>query len=278
MKKHFEYISEKQIFRLLLSGSDKLLIETRNTNTKEVSFNCFELISGKQILCDLQLEEKTWLGVEAIYKDIIFFHKFPKPNMPGHKEIIAFDIAEKKITWQNKEYAFAFVYEGKVYCYTQGFEERFFYALDYLTGEVKEDIGSNYALINSLRTQAENAKDWSPYAFPKSNVAYADESSQKIITQFTAAFSLVGQIEWIVKNNILLFTFHTKEKNEKFTNRFAAISTINGEASLFETLNENVMALLTDSFFVYKEYLFLLKGKNEVLIYWLTQEQHLGLD
>lgn len=267
MNKHFEYMSDKQIFRLLISDSDKLLIETRDTNTKEVSFSCFELENAKQVFGDLQLEEKTWLGVEAIYKDIIFFHKFPKPDMPGHKEIIAFDIAQQKIIWQNNEYAFAFVHEDKVYAYTQGFEERFFFRLDFLTGEVRDDLGSNYTLVNSLRTQTENAKDWSLYVYPELNLTTADENIKQTITQFTDGFSLVGEIEWAEIKDLLLFTFHTKEKDEKSTNRFAAISKTNNETIMFETLNEKVSALLTDSFFIYKEYLFLLKGKNEVQVY-----------
>jgi len=267
MKKYFQYKSGKQIFRLLITDSDKLLIETRDTNTKEVFFNCFELESGKQIFTEIQLEEKTWLGVEAVYKDIIYFHKFPKPNMPGHKEIIAFDIAGQKIIWQNNVYAFSFVYEDKVYAYTQGFEERFFYSLDYITGEVLKDFGSNYELINSLKAQQENSKDWSRYIYPELNISGADDKNKQIISQFTDGFSLVGEIEWLEINDLLFFTFHTKEKDEKFTNRFAAVSKTYGETILFETLNEKITALLTDSFFVYKKYLFLLKGKDEVTIY-----------
>lgn len=269
MNKHFEYKSEKQIFRLLISDSEKLLIETRDTETKEVFFNCFELENGKRIFNDLQLEEKTWLGIEAIYKEIIFFHKFPKPDMPGHKEIIAFDLEQQKIIWQNNELAFSFVYDGKVYCYSQGFEERFFSALDYKTGELVNDLGNNFTSVNSLRTESENSKDWSCYVYPELKKSYASESNQQVITQFTEGFSLVGEIEWAELDDILLFTFHTKEKDEKFTNRFAAISKTTCDTILFEALNEKITALLTDSFFVYKNFLFLLKGKNEVRIYGL---------
>ncbi|MEW6653999.1 MAG: DUF4905 domain-containing protein [Bacteroidota bacterium] len=267
MTKHFDYKSDKLIFRLLITDSDKLLIESRDANTKEVYFNCFCLETRRQILNNLQLAEKIWLGVEAVYKDIIFFHKFPKPDMPGHKGIIAFDIAQQKIIWQNNEYAFSFVYQDKVYCCTQGFEERFYYSLDYLTGEANNNLGSNFAQANSIRTEAENQKDWSQYLYPEPNISHADKSIQQTITQFTDRLSLAGELEWAKIKDLLLFTFHTREKNNKFTNRFAALSITSGKTILYETINENVTALLTDSFFVYKEFLFLLKGKNEVVIY-----------
>jgi len=273
MKKHFEFKSDKQIFRLLITDSDKLVIETRDTNTKEVSFHCYELSDGKSIFSDLQLEEKIWLGIEAIYKDVIYFHKFPKPDMPGHREIIAFDIASQKVIWQNDSYAFSFVHKDKVYCFTQGFEERFFYSLDYLTGEVKEDLGNDYLLVNSIRSEAEGEKDWSSYIYPELNLISADAVTYQTIKQFTEGFSLAGEIEWASFKDLSLFSFHTKEKDEKLTNRFAAISKTFGETVLFETINENVTALLTDSFFVYKNYVFVLKGKNEVHVYRLDQEQ-----
>ena len=272
MKKHFEFKSDKQVFRILITETNKLVIETRDTSTKEVSFHCYDLQTGSCVFSNQQLEEKTWLGIEAIYKDVIYFHKFPKPDMPGHKEIIAFDIALQKILWHNSENAFLFVYLDKVYSFTQGFEGRYFLTLDYLSGETKENLGSNYSLVNSLRAESDNARDWSGYIYPELNISTANEATKQIIANFTQNFSLTGEIEWANTKELLLFSFHTKEKDEKLTNRFVAINKTSVKTILRETLNENVTALLTDSFFVYKDYLILLKGKTEVLIYGLKED------
>lgn len=269
MKKHFGFKSDKQIFRILITETDKLVIETRDTTTKEVSFHCYDLQTGGSVFSNHQLEEKTWLGIEAIYKDVIYFHKFPKPDMPGHKEIIAFDIAEQKVLWHNSENAFLFVHQDKVYGFTQGFEDRYFVTLDYLSGETKENLGSNYTLINSLRAQADSEKDWSAYVYPELNISTADEAIKQTILNYTRNFSLTGEVEWASANELLMFSFHTKEKDEKLTNRFVALNKASAKVILSETLNENVTALLTDSFFVYKNYVFLLKEKNEVEIYGL---------
>lgn len=272
MKKHFEFTSDKQIFRILVTETDKLVIETRDTTTKEVSFHCYDLQTGGCVFSNHQLEEKTWLGIEAIYKDIIYFHKFPKPDMPGHKEIIAFDIASQKVLWHNNENAFLFVYQDKVYSFTQGFEDRYFLTLDYLSGETIENLGSNYSLVNSLRAESDNAKDWSVYVYPELNISTADENTKQAILDYTQSFTVKGEIEWASVKDLLLFSFHTKEKNEKLTNRFVALNKVSAKTVLSETLNENVTALLTDSFFAYKNYVFLLKEKNEVGIYMIDQD------
>ena len=76
LKEHLTYKTGKQIWRILISGSEKVLIEKRDMESKEVYFDCLDLVSGEYVFTDLQFEEKFWLGIEKIYKDVIFFHKY----------------------------------------------------------------------------------------------------------------------------------------------------------------------------------------------------------
>ena len=56
---------------------------------------------GKKLLAGFQLDEKFWVGIEKIIDDVIIFHKYARPDMPGHNGIIVVGINEKKILWQN---------------------------------------------------------------------------------------------------------------------------------------------------------------------------------
>jgi hypothetical protein len=50
-------------------------------------------------------------------------------------------------------------------------------------------------------------------------------------------------------------------------NKFSVVD-LDSEEELFnETLSPNTSAFMTDCFFIYKNFLFLLKGKDEVIIY-----------
>ncbi|HUX92187.1 MAG TPA: DUF4905 domain-containing protein, partial [Ignavibacteriaceae bacterium] len=91
IKKEYEYSNRRQIWRLIPTDSGKIIIEDRNVETKEAFFNCLDIYTGKKKFSNLQLDEKYWIGIETIYKDIIFFHKYLKPDMPGHIGIIAYD-------------------------------------------------------------------------------------------------------------------------------------------------------------------------------------------
>jgi hypothetical protein len=267
MNKHFTYISEKQLWRILISDSEKLILETRDTETKEVFFHCYKLQDGNLVFRDFQLEEKHWLGIEALYKDLIYFHKFPKRDLPGHKEIITFEIATQKILWKNEDYTFQFVYKDKVYCFTQGFEERKYFVLDFLTGELLNELGNNYSLINQLRAEADSALDWSVYIYPERLSDCDDDTIRNLIDSKKGKLQLTGEIEYNIYKNLLLYNFHEEAAKENFTNKFRIIDRNSSEIILEEVLNENVNSLFADSFFVYKNFLFLLKDKTGIDVY-----------
>jgi hypothetical protein len=263
----YSYKSSGQIWRILISDLEKLVLETRDRSTKEVSLQCFNLFTGENIFSDLQLEEKHWIGIETIYKDIILFHKFPKPDMPGHKEIIAFNIDTQKILWTNNDLSFLFAYADKVYGYKQGFEERYFTALNCFIGEIEEDLGTDYLKVNLLRNEADNEKDWSVYTFPKIFVPNEDYSISNVIKSQTENLIVSGNIEYILYYDLLLFNYHIKESDTNTFNKFTAIDLKSNKIILDKIINTNVRAFFTDSFFVYKNLLILLREKNEVIIY-----------
>ncbi len=271
--KLYSYKSPGQIWRILISDYDKLILEIRDTNTKEVFYNGFNLETGEKYFSDLQLEEKFWLGIEAVYKGIIFFHKFPKPDLPQHKQIIAYDIASEKILWTNIDLSFLFIHNDLVYGFQQGFEERFFYALDSLNGEIVKEFGSDFRTINTLRNQAELEKDWSAYIYPK--VFSDDEKDARIgeaIKAQTKSLVIEGEVEYNLYQDLALFNFHSKTAEGSYVNKFSAVDLKCGKNILSEVLNANASVLFTDSFFLYKNFLFLLREKNEVIVYQLEQD------
>lgn len=267
MEKLFNYNSDKQLWRILISESDKLILENRNKETKEVYFQCFDLQNANSIFTDFQLEEKNWIGIETIYKDIIYFHRYPQRDLPGHKEIIAFDIASQKVLWHNKELTFHFAHNNLIYSFVQGFEDRFFYSLDFLNGEIKEELGSNYSLINQLKNEAESKKNWDNYIYPDiKNIG--DFIYDSTVADYLIQFPIVGEIEEASYNDLKFISFHTKEDDQTLTNHFAVFE--NNKLIKEEILNTKANNFLTDSFFIYKNFLFVLKGKNEIDIYLLN--------
>ena len=268
IKKLYTYTDGKQLWRLLINENDNLIIETRDVENREVFFNCIDINTGEAIFEQFQHEEKYWVGIEALTADKIIFHRFAKPDMPGHKDIIVFDIESQKVLWQTDEYSFLFVYKDKIYCFRQKFEGRDFYVLDINTGDLIEEPENDYMKINMLKNEAENAVDYSVYKFPE--VYNADmiknQSLKNIVHKYTLGSDIEGNIEYVAYGDLLMFNFHSRTEGNGIINKFICADIESGVEVFSEILNLKLNAFVPDSFFVYKNLLILLKEKDSVIV------------
>lgn len=264
IKKHFSIKPGRQIFRVLITPLGKLIIDSRDLNTKEAFFSCIEPDTKKGIFKDFQLEEKYWIGIEAMIGDIIYLHKFAKPDMPGHKEIIAIDILSQKTLWTELKYSFLFAYENMIYCYLQKFEEREFVALDYLTGEIKENFGSDYSKINERYEKSEKEKYSNEFKFP--DIFTGIGIPETFYVNITHEEEIEGDIEYLLYDDLILLNYHKKNDNGFLQNKFIAYSREKNKIIYEEILNANAKANVPGSFFIHRDYLYLLKEKMELIV------------
>jgi hypothetical protein len=269
LKKLYKYDNGKQIWRILPTLNKKVVIEERNPDTKEVFFSCINIESGKKIFSDLQLEEKNWLGIEAINKDIIYFHSYGNPDMPAHKSIVAYDILSGSVLWKNDNYVFSFVYDDKVYCYQQRFESRVFYALDYLTGEILEELGSDYVKLNQLKEKSDQEFFKHNYQFPEYFMDYSsgNDLHEIYLKDFLSNNIVKGEISYLRYEDMLLFNYHQIDKNATFSNEFIAYDLVKNKTLLVDTLDKNLVNLIPESFFVKDDLLFLIIDKKRLDVY-----------
>jgi hypothetical protein len=273
LKKLYKHYNKKQIWRILPTSNKKIVLEERDATTKEVFFSCLDIESGKKIFNEFQLTEKNWCGIESIYKDMIIFHTYSKPDMPTHKSIIAFDINTQNILWQNDNYVFALVYDDKVYCYQQRFENRIFFALDSLTGNVVEELGNNVSILNQLKEKLDEEFWKQNYLFPEyfNRNENGEELYQKYLKQVLSEKVVKGEVSYLKVENVLLFNYHEVYKNNTFTNVFSVVDLTKNKILLEETLDKNLVNLMPESFFVKDNFLFLIVDKTKLFVYQIKE-------
>jgi uncharacterized protein DUF4905 len=266
LKKTFSFSDKNQIWRLLISNTDKLIIETRDTDKKEVFFHCIDLINGKKVFKNFQLEDKFWVGIEAIHKDRIIFHKFAKPNMPEHKGIIVFDIVSQKIIWENNDLAFLSVVEDKVYAFKRKFEGRDIYSFNYNTGEIIDDLGNDINKVTELLSIAQNNEDFSNYIYPEQISGLETPEVKAVIDDEVKGKDIIENIEMIKYDNFMFFNYYLKNENNLLDNVFVVYNIDKKKKVSSEVINKNLNSFTPDSFFCYKNNLLLLKNKNEIVL------------
>jgi hypothetical protein len=269
LKKKYRFDNKRQIWRIIPTNSGKLIIEEREPEQKQVYFHCIELTSGKKILQDFQLDDKFWVGIESVKDDYIYFHKFAKPDMPKHKGIFAFDIKTKKIFWENSNLTFQFMFRDKMYAYVEEFGGKKFFALNLQDGTVEDELGDNPLLINELRDQSIADNIPAGYLFPEvfSSDSLIENNTFDLISSLKTDFMISGQIEYLLKNGLLMMSFHTVNEKGKLNNIFKAVDLSGRKYILEEVLNKDTSLFFTDSFFVKDDFLFLLFGKTRLEVY-----------
>lgn len=273
VEKAYSYTNNLQIWRLLITQTDKLIIETRNKESKEVFFSCLNIFTGEPVFEDIQFDEKSWIGIENTYKDIIYFHKYAKPDMPEHRQIIAFDINKQKVIWQKEEYSYYFVDNDKVYSIIDTFNGRQLYALNYLTGELEEKLGDDMQLIKKLRDTAAGKIDFSNYKFSE-KIYNTDEyyiNIKKSIEQYLKNIKTVGQIEFLQYDNFFFYSYHVKTQDNLMKNKFVILDKSNNREIFSSIINDKIRLYATDSFFTYKTLLLLLKNKKQLDVHNLIE-------
>lgn len=268
IKKEYSYSRDRQIWRLLPTETNKLIIEDRDIETKEVFFNCLEISSGKKIFYDFQLEEKYWIGIEAIYDDIIFFHKFASYDMPDHSGIIALDINSKKILWHTEEFNFLSVRDKKIFCYKNKFEGREYFILDFRTGSLISELGDNSEDVRRIMENLPDVNTYESYLFPEPYNNFNSNNSllKQFLTELKNNHSIKGNLDFIELNELLLLNYHEVRSDGNFRNLFKVIEYLSKNVIFEMTLNENTKTLIPDSFFVKDNFLFLLIEKKELIV------------
>ena len=259
LKKLYKHDRGRQIFRILPTDSNKLILEERDREKKEAFFSCFDINTGKKLFQDFQLDEKYWIGIQMIYKDIILFHRFERPDLPKHKGIIAFDINTKKVIWENQN-SFLFVSDDKAIFFTEQFGIRKYFSIDCLSGKIEEDLTE----IEKLTSVIEN---YDNYQFSKKITQ--SEFELMIDSKFKKKicnYLIKEDINFVKKDGIIFFSFHIIHKKSKFDNLFFAIDQY-GKIILEETLNKGTDKIEPESFFIKDNFLFLLFGSSGFGVY-----------
>lgn len=269
LKKLYTHNNEKQIWRILPTSNRKVVIEERDVNTKEVFFSAIEIDTGKKIFNEYQFDDKNWMGIEAINNDLIFFHSYGNPEMPTHKNIIAFDLLTQSILWQNDKYVFSFLYDDKIYCYQQRFESRKFYTLNCFTGEVIEELNDDVSALNALKEKSLEDFEKQNYLFPEyfNRNEIPLQNYQKYLVQILENNVIKGDISYLIFNNLLIFNYHQVNDEGTLDNIIVAVDLDQNRILLKDILDKNLVNLMPESFFIKDNFLFLIVDKTKLLVY-----------
>ncbi len=268
LKKLFSYSNGRQIWRIIISELDSIVIEERDIINKQVFFSCIDKKNGKKIWYDKKfMQTDFWIGIETTHREILFLHLFEKPDMPKHKQIIAVGLEDALVKWTNTELTYDSISNGRLIGYIQNFEDRDYFLLDYKTGEILDSIGKDLLKIKEIRSELDNDISES-FLFPSyltegEKFSHVNQNVLRVIgnTKYS------GQIEYIEFENLFLFNYYEKNNETSLTNRLCVFDLLSQKVLMREILNSSSPAPVPDSFFIHGDILYFIKDKKELVAY-----------
>lgn len=228
------------IWKIKLDDSKQTLVwEIRNSD-KKLSFGAYNFAKSSNLLQAFSFADDWHIGLDFVYDGMIYFHGYESEFSPVHKGVIAFDLYQKEIIWQNfsvsvQEYTKTglVVFDPKIF-------PRNFQLLNLKTGELISSINLD-AILPENRI---NNRIFLPKTLATESIWDTTQTlvykDYKMISFYQTEENLVNQYLEIYKNNTLLFK---------------------------DLINQDIQKLSFDTFFLWLDQLIYIKNKSEILTY-----------
>lgn len=191
---------------------------------------------------DKVFEEKWLIGISGIYKNTAYFYQFENEFSPARKGIIAFDLRNQNILWENYNYVLENISYKGILAFNSRIQPRRFELLDPETGlllkNVKQEEISEYpTIINKIQIPDSHFSEEITQCYQELKINNLD-----IRSGYKKQENTVNHILEIYRERNLIFT---------------------------DYLAKDIQKVSPDTFFVWFNRLVYIKDKSEIVVYLL---------
>lgn len=205
----WRFTPEGVIWRILLASAGRVVGESRNLETKRVSFFCVDTTTGKPLWKGVSFGEQWWMGIEAVCGETMFLHKYATPSLPEHKSIIAVDAQSGRVLWANEDLKFEFIADDSLIASRSTVLGARYCQIDVHDGSLRRELAEAEAL--ALR-QVPSSNEVEDVGTPRPLFDLAEDVSEQAaaIRSHCDAGKLVGPVEFLEHNSMLIFDYYER--------------------------------------------------------------------
>ncbi|MDH3252029.1 MAG: DUF4905 domain-containing protein [Ignavibacteria bacterium] len=253
------------LWRVFPSHPDVLVGEERDIDRKQAGFFCLARETGHVLWEKRSFDEQWWIGIESVGRDVVFLHCFAKPDMPGHKGIIALDLRSGEELWRNDDLTLDKVFATTILASRVTMTGSEQMALHARSGERSEG------------TEADNGEGASPIAevemnFPEEADPLRDEHPElsAMREHLPPRELLAGPLEFVNLQSLLVMGFHERlvpaqSTLPRFRHTVLVGDKVSGRILFRDTIASDSTGIVPDSFFVQDGMLFFVKERTALI-------------
>lgn len=242
LKHLFSHSVKGIIWKIILDDEQQIMVIESRTKEKEVYFYAYDSRNNRLLISDKIFEEKWHLGLLNVYNGILYLHGFENEHSPTQKQIIAFDLAHRKILWEN---------------YTHTSE-----------GIYREGIVAFNSRMLPKRLELLNKESG---LFLKSVSPEELKTLNPIINEILLPEDHFEIDLWSSSQTLNYRDLQLKSSYQQKDNKIDHTITIhqNGNLIFTDYLNQDIQKLMQDTFFVWTGKLVYIRNKTEIVSYLL---------
>lgn len=261
MQPYFSFSFDGIIWQVFTDVSRAyLILEIRHPN-HTVSFAAVDLTHG-QLLWEHFLPAETWWSSGVLAHDgILFLQAFPEGQNPDPQGIAAIDIESQQILWQQSDMQFVqFLPGNRLQARIVTAAQPTYYTLEASTGRLLEK--SDYPSTDQFTIQADHSLQ-----FPV-HYTSADTYFQTIATflQQILKISAKNAFDYAETPHCILISYYIYIDNQA-ENYLVAFDTHSRVPLLHEKLATQRTGIGKDTFFIFDQFLILVKEQSLLLSY-----------
>ena len=241
------------IWKTLVDEESKLVfIESRDSETKRVTFSAWDLEKNFFLWKEIEFDEKWWISLGYVSRGMLLFTLYTDTNNPDKKSVLAFQVHPQQIKWWRNNFTVAHIADGCVIGQDTKFGSR----------EVCLDIQSGNELnADTEFPSLQNFQVTKPLQYIQGTDHF---ETVKAFLQRKYSFSPAQLVEYREYNSLIVistFTGHAELAN------YLMVFNSEGDIVLKEQLGENLKGIAYDTFFILAGFLIFVKNKRELISY-----------
>ena len=261
----WKYDVKGVIWRIHPTSQRVLIGEERRIDQKKALFFCLDCQNGQELWQQTSPGDSWWIGIEAVYRDTVFFHGFATPNLPLHRGIIALDVLTGKKLWEDKELEFVGTGDDFVVGSQETSAGRSFVVLDSRTGSRRSDQEVSGLLERRLNRGESEGEGKFPVPLNQS-----DDQIAAAIRGSSETGALAGPVEVVEDKGLIVFDHHEvstagTHQSPLFSSMIAVVERATGTLLYRDTVSNAVAAVVPELFFVQHDMLYYIKERQTLI-------------
>lgn len=233
------------IWKILINTDHTYIaIESRNSETKEITFSALSLESGDFLFRELKLQEEWNFSLAYAANTKIIITVFDQSLIPENKGIISLNVNDGSVNWERYNLSLDHADDGSLIVFDPKIQPRRYYRIDHNTAEILKESDPIPDKQNSIILP----EIFSSYNFPE----WIDKQM------------ILGNISVLHYNGLEIISFHQK-KSKNMEQRLLVYQ--GDRVFIDDILISGIQKFQPESFFISKKHMFYIRNKSEIVSY-----------